>query len=195
MLNIVIFSVGNPGPVNRHSTGHYVLGELISAFEAPQMSRKGTYSISRMETLVFVKSNKYMNDSGIALKQLLALERLLPAVVVVLYDDFELEMPKVKLREFRKNESHNGLKSCLKVLENADASFFKLGVGIGPKPQGASRDTMALWVLSKFKEDEKQQLRISMEYVFKYVHVLMESGGQVGDTNKLNARIQKQMTT
>lgn len=194
MVNVVLFSVGNPGPVNRHSTGHYVLGQLVQAFEAPQMTKKATYSITRTDNLFFVRSNAYMNESATALRQLAAQELILPAVVVVVYDDFELEMPKVKLRQFKKNESHNGVKSCLKVIESLGVPAYKLGVGIGPKPKSASRDTMASWVLSKFKEDEKQQLEISMKYVFKYVNELLQSEGDVGDCNKLNARIQKQVT-
>lgn len=193
MSNVVFLSVGNPGPINRHSTGHYVLNELVSAFEAGQMTKKAKYSITNVDNVFFVRSNTYMNESGALIKALFSSERIQPCVVVVLFDDFELNFPKVRLQQFRKNESHNGLKSVSRELTILGIQAYKLGVGIGPKPQNASRDTMASWVLSKHTQEEKEQLQTSMEYVYKFVHRIIEADGEIGDCGKLNARISKEM--
>lgn len=195
MTSIVLFSVGNPGPMNRHSTGHYVLKNLVEAFEAKQMSKKGKYSVTNLDNVYFVKSNAYMNESGLLLQAFLKNERLGPCVIVVLYDDFELHMPRVRLQQLKKNESHNGIKSVARALESLHAACFKLGVGIGPKPQGASKDTMAAWVLADFRPEEKAALETSMEYVYKYTDALISSEGDVGDCNKLNARVTKALLT
>lgn len=190
-MDIVLFSVGNPGPMNRHSTGHYVLKKLADAFGAKQMAKKGKYSATQFGNVHFVKSNAYMNESGAPLKAYLRTERLAQCVVVVVYDDFELAMPKARLQRFKKNESHNGVKSVAREVEGVEA--YKLGVGIGPKPQAASKDTMAAWVLADFKPEEKAKLETAMQYVFKLVDALVSADGDVGDCNKLNARVTKAM--
>ena len=193
MSTIVFFSVGNPGKMARHSVGHFVLKALMEALGAKQLVKKGIYSISTMDDLVFVKSNSYMNESGKPLRKFLTSEKIGQCVVIVIYDDFEANMPKVRLQQFKKNESHGGIKSAVKELQALGVEGLKLGVGIGPKPVQASRDMMGAWVLSDFKEDEKSLLATSMESVYKYVDAIISSEGDVGDCNKLNARVTKAM--
>lgn len=171
------------------------MGKLVSAFKAKEMTKKEKYSITSLDNVFFVKSNAYMNESAFLLKALFSAENIRPCVVVVVYDDFELSMPKVRLQQFRKNESHNGLKSVSKELNNLGIQGYKLGVGIGPKPHNTSKDTMALWVLSKFTESEKKQLGTSMSFVYKYTHHILEQDGNISDCNKLNARISKEMAS
>lgn len=194
MLTIVFFSVGNPGRMNRHSTGHYVLLHLISDFGATQLVKKGKYSVTSLGNVMFVKSNAYMNESGQLLRAFLSGEKIRQCVIVVVFDDFELAMPKVRLQRFKANESHNGLKSVGRELQLQNVEGLKLGIGIGPKPQSASQNTMASWVLSDFKLEEKQQLLTSLQAVYKYVDHIVSLEGAVGDCNKLNARITKGMS-
>ncbi|GEQ68856.1 hypothetical protein JCM33374_g2525 [Metschnikowia sp. JCM 33374] len=177
----------------RHSVGHYVLKTLMGALGAKQLVKKGVYSCSTMDNITFVKSNSYMNESGKSLRKFLTVEKVGKCVVVVIYDDFETNMPKVKLQQFKKNESHGGIKSTVREIQAAGVEGFKLGVGIGPKPVQASRDLMASWVLSDFKEEEKLALETSMDAVYKYVDVIISSEGEIGDCNKLNARVTKAM--
>lgn len=191
-MNIVFFSVGNPGPLTRHSTGHYVIKELVSAFDAKQMTKKPKYSFTSLDNVYFVRSNSYMNDSGRLLRAFLTGEKIRLCVVVVVYDDFELNMPKVRLQPLTRG-SHNGIKSVASEIQSLGVSGYKLGVGIGPKPSNSSKDTMARWVLASFTEREKEYLETSMEYVFKYVHHILETEGEVGDCAVLNAQISKSM--
>lgn len=195
---IVFFSLGNPGPMNRHSTGHLVLQELILQFGAKQLVKHGKYSYTSFENLVFVRSNAYMNESNQLLKAYLEDQRvsLQHTVLIILFDDFEINIPKVRMSLMKKNESHNGLKAVQNYLNSRpllNTAIYKLGVGVGPKPQNASRDTMASWVLASFKMEEKQRLLDeSMALVYGYVSYILDNDGVVGDCNKLNSRIAKE---
>ncbi|EEQ38205.1 putative peptidyl-tRNA hydrolase [Clavispora lusitaniae] len=193
-MQIVFFSIGNPGRMNRHSTGHYVLQHLVSDFGATQLVKKGKYSITSLDNVMFVKSNAYMNESGESLRAFLGNEKIRQCILVVLFDDFELVMPKVRLQRLKQNESHNGIKSIGREIQSQNIEALKLGVGIGPKPQNASRDSMASWVLSDFKLEEKQLLSTSLQTIYKYVEHIISSDGEIGDCNKLNSRITKQMS-
>lgn len=190
-MNIVLFSVGNPGPNNRHSAGHWVLQRLITGFGAKQLIKKAKYSITSMDNIYFVKSNAYMNESGDALRSFVNTEKLGLCVVVVLYDDFEISMPKVRLRQIREKDSHNGIKSVARVVKEQSLEGYLLGVGIGPKPSNATRDTMASWVLSPFTQDESKRLEKSMDAVYKFINIIVSADGVIGDSNKITARVNK----
>ncbi|ODV77300.1 peptidyl-tRNA hydrolase [Suhomyces tanzawaensis NRRL Y-17324] len=198
MDTVVIFSIGNPGPVNRHSAGHLMLLKLMEHYDASPLVKggKGKYSSSQVGegSVIFAKSNCYMNESGQALKDFTASERLsLESIIVVLYDDFENKLGKVKLSPFKAKESHNGLKSIYQFLgPSRYENCFKLGVGIGPKPSNASRDSMASWVLSAFKMDEKQVLVTDgVELLVMYLQEFLERDGHIPDFNKFNAHMTK----
>lgn len=199
-LEIVLFSIGNPGPVNRHSTGHYMLKKLMEEYGIRQLvnAPRSKYAISKSDNqaLVFVKSNTYMNESNILFAQFMQQERIKSsALILVIYDDFELNLGLVRLQKPKKNESHNGLKSVQKCLgQFNDLNIYKLGIGIGPKPAGASSSTMALWVLSPMTLKEKaiiddQALGLASAALEKLVAV----EGNVGDLNKFNAQIKKML--
>lgn len=186
---LVIFSIGNPGTMNRHSAGHLVLKELIDGFGGKQLikaSGKGKYYSTAIDNITFVKSNAYMNESGEALKEYLQNEKVRAGQItlIVLYDEFDLPLSKVKLSLFKKNESHNGVK-CVRALllqSYPTITAVKLGVGIGPKPQNASKDTIASWVLSSFRESEKRALlEASVPLVFSYIEAILQNNGVIND--------------
>lgn len=158
---LVIFSIGNPGPSNRHSVGHQALGRI--ATHAKQLTKHKLYSLVTFGSTVFVRSGLYMNESHKALEAVVNDYRINLAhdKIVVLYDDFELALGKIKVAPLSKNDSHNGIKCIHRWLQSrpGETNVYKLGIGIGPKPQSASKDTMASWVLADFSLAEKARLK------------------------------------
>ena len=195
--NLLVFSVGNPGRSNRHSAGHLGLKYLMEQTQCKQLvkpSSKSVYSMSKCETCTFVKSTVYMNESARALKLVMDDERLSLNQwnIVVVYDDFETNLGTVKLAEFKKNESHNGIKSIKNFVAslNVDCSVFKLGIGIGPKPANSTKESMATWVLSPFNQAELQLLQsTSFPTLYIYIHTIEDS--DFINVNKLNATVKR----
>ncbi|KAK6457723.1 peptidyl-tRNA hydrolase [Scheffersomyces xylosifermentans] len=196
---LIFFSVGNPGPATRHSTGHIMLRYLQDYFDLRELTKKAQYSITKTSNngIILVKSNSYMNESNKALKQFLDGERIKlneSSVLVILYDDFENNLGKVKISTFKKNESHNGIKSIQNLISSKynTATVYKLGIGIGPKPHKASKDTMSSWVLSKFNAEEAKVLEdTSFDLLTDYMDEIIERDGEIGDCNKFNAHMTK----
>lgn len=204
--DLVLFSVGNPGAPARHSAGHLVLDELIEAFEAPPLRKEGAYSISSFDTICFVKSFSLMNDSQRPFKAFLEKHKrhiLASTAVVVVYDDFEVAIPQTRLLLLTdtKMESHNGVKAIQQYLRTRgsaissdSAAFWKLSVGIGPKPANLSRAAMGSWVLADFSSAEKQRiLDDTMRTVFAYVSYILDAGGAVKDAGAVNSAVQRAM--
>lgn len=174
--------------MTRHSCGHLGLKHLADHYNAKQLVKSSVYSMTSVNNLILVKSNAYMNESDKALKKFFDQNKLRPdqATVVIVFDDFEANLGKVKLSQFKKNESHNGIKSIQKAYK--EYNFYKLGMGIGPKPNSATKDTMASWVLSGFRQSEKEELEaVTMPLVLDYMDYILEVEGDIADCNKVNA--------
>ncbi|CUM49127.1 uncharacterized protein AC631_01199 [Debaryomyces fabryi] len=195
----IIFSIGNPGPINRHSTGHLVLKELIEYFDAKQLVKplsNSMYSMTEIDNLALVKSNSYINDSSKLLKQYIEQERigLAQAVLVILYDEFDLDLGKVRISQFKKNESHNGVRSLKEYISRqpSDLRVYKLGIGIGPKPSNATTSTMSSWVLSNYKPEEREIIdNVSIPLAIDYIDHIIDANGEIPDCSKLNASFTK----
>ena len=97
--------------------------------------------------LTLVKPLTYMNDSGLAVRKVLAREHAPLADLLVVADDFALPFGKLRFREGGGHGGHNGLRSIIDELSNE--KFSRLRVGIGD-PQHAGADH----VLSTFRPDE-----------------------------------------
>lgn len=194
---IVVLSLGNPGPMNRHSAGHYILHKLAERFNINFTNSSSVYQSGTNENLTLVKSLTYMNESGKALTSFIKDQSSENDLLVILYDDFEVKLGRVKLAGLKTPESHNGLRSCLRAVSSLklDAQYiFKLGFGIGPKPRNTSSFTMGSWVLSKFKQHELDQLEIEtlplVEDYLKFIddENVQNSPDQTARVNKIHSR-------
>ncbi|KAG7665513.1 uncharacterized protein J8A68_000915 [[Candida] subhashii] len=192
---MIIFSIGNPGPMNRHSAGHLMLKLLMDNYSIKQLVKKSTYSISSSNNykMIFIKSNSYMNESNKSWQSLIKLEKLnlVNSIILILYDDFENDLSEIRISQFKnKNESHNGIKN-LSTIMNFD-NVYKFGIGIGPKPKNATREIMSSWVLSKFKPEEIAILEsISLQKSIMFIEEIMEMHGDIIDINKFNSKLNK----
>ena len=101
--------------------------------------------------VVLVKPQTFMNESGLAVRKVLARERAPLGEMLVVVDDFALPFGKLRFREGGGPGGHNGLRSIIGELESE--AFSRLRVGIGA-PDGRSIDH----VLTKFEPDERQRL-------------------------------------
>src|SRR5690242_20041411 len=101
--------------------------------------------------LLLVKPQTYMNESGIAVRKVLARERAPLGEMLVVVDDFALPFGKLRFREGGGPGGHNGLRSIIDELSNEQ--FSRLRVGIG-KPDRGFVDH----VLAPFEPDERARL-------------------------------------
>jgi PTH1 family peptidyl-tRNA hydrolase len=155
----VVVGLGNPGSRyahTRHNIGWLVLDRLAeragwSGRGRERDAAKVVMGRYRGLDLVLAKPLTYMNESGIAVRKLLARERAPLADLLVVVDDFALPFGKLRFRERGSHGGHNGLRSIVVELETE--AFSRLRIGIGdPNRRGADH------VLSRFHADEQQHL-------------------------------------
>ncbi len=155
----IVVGLGNPGAQyekTRHNIGWMVLDRL--ADRAGWTGRGRTRDASavvqgryRGLDLVLVKPLTYMNESGLAVRKVLAREHAPMNEMLVVVDDFALPFGKLRFREGGSAGGHNGLKSIIEEMRNEQ--FSRLRVGIGEPGDNAIDH-----VLSQFNRSEKARM-------------------------------------
>jgi PTH1 family peptidyl-tRNA hydrolase len=162
----VVVGLGNPGSQyeqTRHNVGWMVLDRLAerAGWTGHARSRDAAatvYGRYKGLDLMLVKPTTYMNLSGVAVRKVLARQRAPLSDVLVVVDDFDLPLGKLRIRERGSAGTHNGLRSI--IGEMGSQEFARLRVGIGePQRQGAARDH----VLSRFTAAEKRILEEELD--------------------------------
>ena len=155
----VVIGLGNPGSQyagTRHNVGWLVMDRLAerAGWDGRGRQRDSSTVVGgryRGLDLTLVKPLTYMNDSGLAVRKVMAREHAPLGDILVVADDFALPFGKLRFREAGSHGGHNGLRSIIDEL--GTEKFSRLRVGIGDPVRNA-RDH----VLSKFAPDETQRL-------------------------------------
>lgn len=155
----VVVGLGNPGSQyadTRHNIGWLVVDRVAerAGWSGRGRQRDASSVVGgryRGLDLSLVKPLTYMNDSGLAVRKVLAREHAPLHEILIVADDFALPFGKLRFREAGSHGGHNGLRSIIEEL--GTEKFSRLRVGIGDPARNA-RDH----VLSRFEPDEAQRL-------------------------------------
>ncbi len=158
-MNKIVVGLGNPGEQyrqTRHNIGWMALDRLAdrAGWDGRGRSRDASAVVGgrfRGVDLLLAKPQTFMNDSGLAVRKLLARERAPLTEMLVVVDDFALPFGKLRFREGGGPGGHNGLRSI--IGEMGSEAFSRLRIGIGA-PGGGFVDH----VLTKFEPEERQRL-------------------------------------
>lgn len=160
----LVVGLGNPGNQyagTRHNIGWMVLDRIADrAGRSGRGRQRDASSVLELRTkgleLVLAKPQTYMNDSGRAVRKLLASYRVPLVDLLIVTDDFALPFGKLRFREGGSHGGHNGLRSIIDELGTEKVA--RLRVGIGDPARGAVDH-----VLSHFGADEEARLPILLD--------------------------------
>lgn len=155
-----IIGLGNPGSEyddTRHNLGFRVIDALCRKFELQLAAGKGEYLIGkssyRGEHTYLVKPLTYMNNSGIAVSDIVRRYRISLQNVLVICDDFQLFLGRLRLRQKGRDGGHNGLYSI--IYQTGSQNFPRLRCSIATERMPKKKSEMAKFVLSPFESDEE----------------------------------------
>lgn len=166
MIPKLIVGLGNPEPKydqTRHNIGFAVLDALAIAWQCAWADQKrfqgwfGEGLIAGQKTRL-LKPRTYMNRSGQAVRAVVDWYKLEPEAVLVVYDDLDLPLGKLRLRQTGSAGGHNGMKSLISHLGTQDFPRLRLGIG----KQTGSKDTIA-HVLGRFTPTEMPIVEKSLD--------------------------------
>jgi PTH1 family peptidyl-tRNA hydrolase len=173
----IVVGLGNPGAryeKTRHNIGWLVLDRMADRLGSGGRvkSRDASASVrGRLgaDELILVKPMTYMNLSGVAVRKVLARERVAMADILVVVDDMALPFGRLRLRERGSAGGHNGLRSIIGEMGTED--FARLRVGIG-KPAGGAVEH----VLGDFEHAEQGHLEALLDAAAEAVEAWAREG-------------------
>ncbi len=175
----VIVGLGNPGAeydATRHNVGWWVLEAVHRAWAFPAFRDHGPARFSdgerAGEPVLLVQPLTYMNRSGSVVAPLARLEGFdLAADLLVLVDDVNLAVGRVRLRPAGSAGGHNGLRSVEAALGTRE--YARLRVGVGAKPPG---EDLADWVLSPMPPEDEETIVGLLPHLVTCVEQWLERG-------------------
>jgi len=154
-----IIGLGNPGSEyrnTRHNVGQRVVEELARRLRA-RFSREGGHQLARAEwqgdLVHLIKPACFMNVSGPAVARLGRRLHLGPSDLIIVFDDLDLPLGKVRVRMKGSAGGHNGVRSVIEALGTDVVRRVKVGIG-RPAPPGQHKGLVVDHVLSPFYPDE-----------------------------------------
>lgn len=173
----MIVGLGNPGERyerTRHNVGFWCLDRLAEAWKATRERRRFKALVSEAtlgpRRLVLVKPQTFMNDSGDAVAPASRWYKIPPTQILVIHDDLDLPVGRVRFRWGGSSGGHRGVASIIERL-GAD-SFLRLRIGIGRPPHNDAVD----YVLSRFTREEQVVVDRIVDSVPAMVRCVLEEG-------------------
>lgn len=152
----LFIGLGNPGKKyaqTRHNVGFMVIDELAKKWGVSMSEErkfKGIIGSAHVngEKVLLLKPTTFMNLSGESVQAVMDFYNIDDEDIIVIYDDLDMEVGKIRGRLKGSAGGHNGIKSM--ILHLAGENFKRLKIGIDKSPYGKTTDH----VLGKFTDEE-----------------------------------------
>ena len=184
----LVVGLGNPGAkysMTRHNVGFmfldYLAAEHDFSFSDSKWQARSALSRFQQEKVLFLKPETFMNLSGMAVVRAASYYKIPPEKIVVIHDDLDLEVGRVKLAFNRGDGGHKGIRSISGQLGTKEFSRIKIGIGRPPP-----RMPVENYVLSRFSEEEKNVLA-DMAALLERALGLIISQGIAAAMNEINS--------
>ncbi|GAA0438189.1 MAG: aminoacyl-tRNA hydrolase [Bacillota bacterium] len=159
-----IIGLGNPGKKyngTRHNVGFMVIDELLHrhSWKLNKSKYKGDYTIVHLdgEKVLLLEPQTFMNLSGDAVRPLMDYYDIKLEDILIIYDDLDLPVGKIRLRQKGGHGGHNGIRSIIDHLGTKDFKRIRIGVG-----RPTSSVSVVDYVLSNFSKGESEAVSDSI---------------------------------
>jgi len=160
----LIVGLGNPGNEYEH-TRHNVGFELLDyickkknlTFEKEKFNAKYLFTRVDGERILLIKPLSYMNLSGTVVKKYVDYFKLLPEDILVIQDDLDMPLGRIKIITNSSSGGHNGIKDIEKNLGTRE--YIRLKIGISNNKDIETKE----YVLSKFSQEDMEILNETYE--------------------------------
>lgn len=189
----MIVGLGNPGREhkgNRHNIGFMAVDRLaeVCQIELSKVQNKALIGNGRCanQPVILVKPQTYMNLSGDAVGSLAHFYKIPPDKVLVIFDELDLPLGTIRLREKGGAGGHNGMKS---IINHLGQEFPRLRLGIGRPP---GKMPPAAYVLQDFGPDDLPLVAEMLNEAVRAVETFIQEGINLAMTRHNTQRKQEE---
>ncbi|MBX9725908.1 MAG: aminoacyl-tRNA hydrolase [Rickettsiales bacterium] len=152
----LVAGLGNPGSdyaLTRHNIGFMAVDALAGRerFSSKFQSESASLSIEG-EKVILLKPMTFMNHSGRAVQAAMAFYKIPPTQVIVLHDELDIALGKIRIKQGGGANGHNGLKDIDQCI---GPDYWRIRLGIG---HPGMKEQVHSHVLSRFTADEMAQV-------------------------------------
>ena len=187
----LVVGLGNPGSEyanTRHNVGFMAADEIHRRYNFSPFRSKfdGLIAEGSIEgqKVYLLKPQTYMNLSGNSVVKAASFYKILPENIVVIHDDMDLAIDKIKAKIGGGSGGHNGLKSIDSCV-TPDYNRIRIGVG---HPADHAQDNIINHVLSSFSKAQKEAVLVNIDIVADLIGVLLNKG-MAEFSNQLGMRV------
>lgn len=173
----IIVGLGNPGKEyekTRHNTGFMVIDEIANYMgievNKNKFKAKIGEGIIKGEKVILVKPQTYMNNSGESIIELIKYYKIDLDKLIVIYDDVDLDVGRIRIRKSGSAGTHNGMRSIVDYLDST--AFPRIRVGIGKNQVG----DLVNHVLGKFNSEEIEIMSESIDKASEAAKIIISEG-------------------
>ena len=173
-----ICGLGNPDKryqFTRHNLGFNLIDSLVNYYNINLLKKdkniellKGT--IGKEECLL-CKPLTYMNQSGPPISKLINFYKISKSKIIIIHDDLDLAVNKIKIKTGGGNGGHNGLLSVDEAIGN---DYKRLRIGIG---HPGIKEMVSSYVLEKFSNKDRELINKKISLLTKYFSLIFEDDG------------------
>lgn len=176
-VEYIVVGLGNPDrkyEYTRHNAGFIMIdfiadkiGVKINKVKFKSLVGEGNIGGSKV---LLMKPSTYMNNSGEAVIEAMKFYKIPPENVIVLLDDINLDVGKMRIRSKGSDGGQKGMRSIIYLSGKDNFPRVKIGIGKKPNPEY----DLASWVLSKFTKDELATLEKIAENSYEAVELIIQ---------------------
>ena len=177
-MNWLLAGLGNPGQKyaqTRHNVGFHILNRLAQSegFTFDERRNKAVIARGKIEDapVTLVKPQTYMNLSGQAVAPIARFYKIPPERILVIYDDIDLPLAHLRIRQKGGAGGHKGMTSIIQQL--GGQTFPRLRIGIGRPP---GRMPVEAYVLQKFTPDQWTEMEVTYHIALDAIRDLLAHG-------------------
>lgn len=188
----LLVGLGNPGSQyngSRHNIGFMMLDYLAAhknlAFVDSKWQALQVKTVLWQESAILLKPQTFMNLSGTAVAALANYYKIEADRVVVVHDDLDLELGRIRIAAGGGDGGHKGIRSIISSLGTRDFPRIKVGIGRPSLPIPPDK-----YVLSKFDQDELDLISRQLPVIEEGLQLLVQDGIAAA-MNAVNSKIQQ----
>jgi len=189
-----VVGLGNPGEKyasTRHNVGAWCIRALLKR-HGGQLSREGRMEVATVtiegRRVVLGRPRSYMNESGPPVAAELRRLKLHPRQLLVIYDELDLPVARVRMRASGGHGGNNGMRSLIGAIGSQEFARIRIGID-RPYDDGQpvrDPDRVAAWVLSRPTGEDRARLEAAVERAADAIEDAVREGVEVA-MNRVNA--------
>jgi peptidyl-tRNA hydrolase, PTH1 family len=168
--------LGNPGEKykkTRHNVGFMFLDYWAEFLKLSwKLESKHEVQVAKLKSIILIKPQTYMNDSGRAVRKVIDYNRLGKEDLILIYDDLDVAFGEYKISMGKSPRTHNGVNSVVECLSGEDFLHVRIGSGgewfeeYKKKMNSVADD----YILKDFSKKEEKELAQIFEKVLKSIN-------------------------